>query len=370
MTTTDSAALAQPWSRRALLGFALAWLLFAALMLAVGVQDYLRSGGLAVWKPLLWESSSLLVGTALMLAQLQLTRHWRGALATPWRWFGRQALWLPAYWLLFTPLTFGIRHAVYALVGDSYSHRPWAEVLFYESLKITIFIGLFTAVRFGVLSYQQLLQAKLHAERANTLLRQAQLQRLAQQMQPHFLFNALNTISSLMHSDVERADATLIALVSLLRATVDAGERQSAPLAEELRLAQGYAGVMLARFGERASIAWHIEAQALACQLPVLSLQPLLENIFKHTVEQRRALTRITVSAQVEPASALLRVVLEDDGGVLVPGRASDSGSSGIGLANLRARLTMLHGNGASLQLEQLVPAGVRATLLVPAPVQ
>ncbi|MCZ2982735.1 histidine kinase, partial [Acinetobacter baumannii] len=84
------------------------------------------------------------------------------------------------------------------------------KVFLYESMKISIFFGLFTAVRFGVQSYRALLEEKLRLEQANALLRQAQLQRLAQQMQPHFLFNALNTISSLMHSDVDLADATLV----------------------------------------------------------------------------------------------------------------------------------------------------------------
>ncbi len=127
MTTTDASTAGADaagsadviaWSRRALLSFALVWLLFCALMVAVGVQDYLRSGGAAAgmaghwWKPVLWEASSLLVGTTLMLTQLRLSRRWRSLLATPWRWFAAQALWLPYYWLLFTPLTFAIRHAV------------------------------------------------------------------------------------------------------------------------------------------------------------------------------------------------------------------------------------------------------------------
>jgi two-component system LytT family sensor kinase len=373
MTTDGSVQDAPAWSRRALLGFVLAWLLFAGLMMAVSVQDYARSGaGSQYWQPLLWESSSMLVGTALMLLQLRLTRRWHGLLATPWRWFGLQALWLPYFWLLFTPLVFGIRHAVYAAMGEVYSHRPPAELLLYESLKLTVFIGLFTAVRFGMLSYRELLAAKLRAEQANVLLRQAQLHRLAQQMQPHFLFNALNTIAAQMHSDVEQADATLIELAAVLRATLEAGERHEAPLSSELRLLRGYGQLMLARFGERASINWDtdaIDARALACPLPVMSLQPLLENIFKHTVERRRGLTRIGVRATLDASAGVLRVVLEDDAGVLAAADAAAApAGSGIGLANLRARLAMLHGARASLTLEQLAPAGVRATLLLPCP--
>ncbi len=362
MADADSTG-AQAWSRRALTAFVLAWLLFWALLVAVGVQDYVRNEhGTQLWKPLLWESSSMFTATALMVLQLRWTRRWRHLLGSPWRWFGMQALWLPYYWLLFTPIAFGIRHGVYALAGEDYSHRPLGELFVYESLKITVFIGLLTAVRFGMLSWQALLQAKLNAERANALLQQAQLQRLAQQMQPHFLFNALNTISSLMHLDVDKADATLIELAGVLRATLDSGDSQDAPLSRELELARGYAQVMLARFGERVSIAWHIDQAALDCRLPVMSLQPLLENVFKHTVERRRGITHIAVSASVDADQSLLRVVVEDDGGTLT----NETPASGIGLANLRARLAMLHDARASLTLEQLAPAGVRATMVLP----
>lgn len=357
------------WRRRTRAAFLLAWLLFWLLMVAVGVQDYIQNEhGRDLWKPVLWESSSMLVATLLMLLQLRLTRRWQHLLAKPWRWFGVQALWLPYYWLLFTPLTFGIRHAVYALAGEAYSHRPAGELFVYESLKITVFIGLLTAVRFGVLSYQSLLQEKLRAEQATALLRQAQLQRLAQQMQPHFLFNALNTISSLMHSDVARADATLMELAGVLRATLDASDSHDSPLSAELALARAYAQVMLARFGERASIAWRIDEAALACRVPVMSLQPLLENSFKHAVEQRRGPTVITVTASVDAATlsrgARLRLCVADDSGQLAAPPAERP--AGIGLSNLRARLAMLHGDGASLDLEQLHPAGVRTSMVLP----
>jgi LytS/YehU family sensor histidine kinase len=350
------------------LAFVLAWLLFLLLMVAVGVQDYVRNEhGTQYWKPVLWEASSMLVATCLMLLQLRLSRRWHHLLATPWRWFGVQALWLPYYWILFTPLTFGLRHAVYALVGETYTHRPVGELFLYESLKITVFIGLLTAVRFGVLSYQSLLVEKLNAERTTALLRQAQLQRLGQQMQPHFLFNALNTISSLMHSDVAQADATLMELAGVLRATLEVSDSLDSTLEAELRLVQAYAQVMLARFGERASIEWAIEPAALACKVPVLSLQPLLENIFKHTVEQTRGMTHIRVAASCD--GAVLRIVLEDDRGKL-GGRDRDDGQSGrsggIGLANLRERLAMLHGTAATLSLEALAPAGVRASMELP----
>jgi two-component system LytT family sensor kinase len=340
--------------------FGFAWLLFWVLTASVAVQDYYRNhDGDAVWQPILWETSSMVVATFLLLMQRHFSARRHHLLATPWRWFGLQALWLPVYWILFTPLTFGIRHAVYALAGSSYSHRPWPELFFYESLKITVFVGLLTAIRFGMLSYQELLEEKLRAEKSNALLRQAQLQRLTQQMQPHFLFNALNTVSSLMHTDVEKADATLIRLADVLRATLDISELHEAPLSTELRIVRGYAQVMQERFGDRVDIEWRIDQAALGCLLPVMSVQPLLENIFKHTVERRREPTRIVVAAVLE--AGRLRVTLSDDSGVLAAG-----GAPGIGLKNLQQRLEVLYGGRASLDLVQLAPAGVRARMEVP----
>lgn len=281
-------------SNRSKLVIVLSWLLFWSLMVSVAVQDYQTSvRDDALWKPVLWETSSMIVASCLLLIQRYGSRRFDGLVTQPWKWFALQALWLPMYWVAFVPLAFGIRMAVYSLAGDTYRHGAWPHVFFYESLKISIFIGLFIVAGFGILSWRELLEARLRAERANSLLQEAQLQRLAQQMQPHFLFNALNTISSLMHTDVQKADATLTQLASLLRTSLDMGANHEAALEAELRLARGYAAVMAERFTDRVEIEWDVDDAALSCTVPVMSLQPLLENVFKHTVERRRQLTRI-----------------------------------------------------------------------------
>lgn len=348
-------------STRSKIAFGIAWLLFWTLMMLVAVEDYRRDGGTAYWQPMLWEGSSALVATLLLFIQRRIGARYNHLIATPWRWFAIQACIMPLYWIAFVPLAFGIRHAVYSLAGSSYDHEPWGQVFVYESLKITVFAGLFTVIAFGLLSWRELIGARLRAEQANALLREAQLQSLARQMQPHFLFNALNTISSLMHTDVQRADAVLVQLSDMLRAALALGQRPQAALEEELRLARAYAGVMEGRFDGRAQIEWRIEESVLGVPLPAMSVQPLLENVFKHTVERRRAPTRILVSAAREGDSLVLRV--EDDAGRL---DADQAGESGIGLANLRARLAALHGERASLALSQLEPGGVRTEVRLP----
>jgi len=336
-----------------------AWILFWVLMVTTAIQDFLRNDEGPLWHPVLWESSSAVVASVFMLIQRRYTRRYDALVAQPATWFLIQLRWLPMYWVLFVPFAFGIRHAVYALAGDTYPHAPWLQVYIYEDVKMTIFVAIFVVINFGVLSYQAMQEEKLRAEQASGLLRSAQMQQLTQQMQPHFLFNALNTISSLMHTDVARADATLMRLADLLRGTLDAGGQQQVPLSTELRLLRAYAELMAERFAGRVAISWQVDEAPGDCLVPVLSLQPLLENVFKHTVERRRGAVHIAVAAHC--ADGRLSVAIEDD-----TGRLENDAPGGIGLRNLRERLAVLHGDAAALSLEQRAPAGVRAKLELP----
>lgn len=376
---------ALPDSRTKLIFF-LAWVLLWLLLVAVGVQEYWREGGRAFWQPVLWESTSVLVAGLLVLLQRRFTRPRDALLATPKRWFALQFAWLPFNCIAFVLLNFGLRHAIYAVLGQTYHHQAWLPLFWYESIKVSLLFAMANVVMFGVLSWRQLLQEQSRMHAANELLRQARLQQLTQQMQPHFLFNALNTISSLMYSDVDKADAVLMQLADVLRATLAVSEQQQVPLATELHLLKGYASLMCERFIDRVSIDWQIDQAAMQVQVPVMSLQPLLENIFKHTVEKSRQPTRIRISvarvecdadvADVAGAAGWLCLTLEDDRGHLSPsapaadgavGVAGASGAGGgIGLKNVRARLQVLHQDQASLSLTQLAPSGVRAELRLP----
>ncbi|MYM39333.1 sensor histidine kinase [Duganella qianjiadongensis] len=344
----------------------IAWILFWGLMIATSVQEYLRDHQHGIWKPVLWETSSALVASVLLLLQRHYTRRHDALVAAPLRWFLRQLVWLPAYWILFVPLAFSLRHAVYGLMGEQYTHDGWTQVYLYEDIKMTIFFSLFTAITFGILSFHAMLDERLRVERANASLRQAQLLQLSQQMQPHFLFNALNTISSLMHSDVARADSMLVQLADVLRATLEVGERHLVTLETELRIVRGYAALMSERFADRVSITWDIEEGALTCEVPVMCLQPLLENVFKHTVERRRQPVAIRIMAQRQQTT--LTLCVQDDSGLLpTPAIGSDTDAgSGISLRNLQERLAALYGKRASFELRQLAPAGVLAELRLP----
>ncbi|MBI3230545.1 MAG: histidine kinase [Burkholderiales bacterium] len=336
------------------------WLLLWLLLVATALQEFMREGGQAYWQPVLWESSSLLSAALLISMQRHFGRKFDYLHSTPWRWFAVQFAWLPVNCSLFVPLNFGMRHAVYALMGQTYHHQAWLQLFFYEAIKVSLLFAMCNVIVFTFLSWQQLLQEKDKAQAAHEALRLAQLQQLAQQMQPHFLFNALNTISSLMYSDLDKADAILIQLADVLRNTLEMGTEQQVPLEKELRLLRGYAALMSARFIDRVDIAWHIEPTTLPCLVPVMSLQPLLENIFKHTVEKTRSLTRIQI--QIHKIGTELHLVFADDQGFL----AETPASTGIGLTNLRSRLQGLYGSQARLELQQLTPRGVRTELVLP----
>jgi len=342
-------------------GFFIGWLLFVALMIAVALQEYIRSGGQELWQPVFWELSSALTGSVLLFLQKPLLLNAR-LLQTPRRWFLAQFAVLPLLCIVFVILVFGIRHAVYAWLGRVYMHHNWPDVFVYESIKLSLFLGLTYVVIFGVLAYESLLAEKELAEKSQALLRAAQVHRLTQQMQPHFLFNALNTVSSLMYSDLHAADSALSQIAGVLRGALDFGDQNATTLRQELELLQHYANLMYLRFSDRVDIRWEIADEFLSLPVPVMSLQPLLENSFKHTVEKRSDITHIRISAYAEDLYWVLRI--EDDAGCLLP-VSGHFVTQGISIRNIRERLQVLYGDKASLSLFAK-DAGVATELRLP----
>src|SRR6478752_1642957 len=282
------------------------WAAFWVLMFLIGAQEYLWSGGRHLWSPLIDYGTAALLSTA--LAVVQIRRSWRldHLLAQPARWFLQVWAWFPLQLVVFIAASRGLRLAFFALAGLSLRPALDWNSLPYEAAKFSLFYALLGGIQFGVHSYRAWANERLRAEQQARLAQQAQLAQLTQQLQPHFLFNALNTVSSLIHTDPEKADALLTHLASLLRAATDASQRPEHPLDDELALLHAYADIMTQRFGDRARIEWEVDERAGACMVPTLGLQPLLENCFRHVVERRRAPTRILV--RVAHEAGTLRV--------------------------------------------------------------
>jgi hypothetical protein len=252
--------------------FIAAWVLFWALMTTVELQDYIRNGGERYWQPVLWQCSSAFVITILMLMQRRIMRPYDCFLDRPLRWFALQLAWLPAYWVVFTPVTFALRHGVYALMHDRYTHSAWPQLFVYESIKLSLFFIIFAVILFGILSHQALLREKEQAMLSEALIRETQLHRLTGQIQPHFLFNALNTISQLMHVDIHKADTMLMQLADVLRTTLAISEQHQTTLVTELQLTRAYTQLICARFAGRVSIDGDIDTRSEGCLVPVMSL--------------------------------------------------------------------------------------------------
>ncbi|HYO78197.1 MAG TPA: histidine kinase, partial [Thermoanaerobaculia bacterium] len=170
-----------------------------------------------------------------------------------------------------------------------------------------------------------------------TQLARTQLEQLRGQLQPHFLFNAINGIAALVHTDPDRADEMLMELAALLRSTLDLGRSDTIPLRRELELVDHYLRIQTMRFHDRLQVRRIIDTTALGCEVPALLLQPLLENSLRHVIAQRPEGGRIAMSARRAAGRLLLRV--EDDG----PGFDPATAKLGVGISNTIARLEQLY---------------------------
>jgi hypothetical protein len=323
-----------------------AWVAFWILMFLLGTQEYWWSGGRRLLPPFIDYGTAAFVSTVIAAIQIRRVRRLDALLGTPLRWFAHAWAWMPLEAAGFVVAMYGLREFFYALAGIPYRHGAWVPVIAYEVAKFFLFYALLGGIHFGLHSYRAWVADRLRAEQQARLAQEAQLAQLTQQLQPHFLFNALNTVSSLIHTDPDMADTLLTRLATLLRAATDAGRRPQQPLADELALLHAYADIMTQRFADRVQIAWQIDDGLAGCLVPTLGLQPLLENCFGHVVEKRRAATHIVVRAR--RVAEGLCIEIEDDGDLR---DAAVPHVPGVGLGNLERRLRSLHGERGRLLL-------------------
>src|SRR5215813_6326981 len=181
----------------------------------------------------------------------------------------------------------------------------------------------------------RLAQAELHATAA-------ELRALKMQLQPHFLFNTLNSISALLEDNVEAADEMLSRLADLLRLTLDNSAAQTVPLAEELKCLKCYLEIERARFQDRLVVEVDIEPRAMDAHVPNLVLQPIVENAVRYAVAPRNGAGRVAIRAARED-SRLVIVVTDDGDGQKALVDANSRFEKGLGLTNTRARLGQLY---------------------------
>jgi two-component system, LytTR family, sensor kinase len=199
------------------------------------------------------------------------------------------------------------------------------------------------------------------SRRRDGQLAEARLLTLKAQIQPHFLFNTLNTIALMVRESPADAERLITRLSELFRHALEGATIHEVPLADELRFAAAYLEIEAARLEERLRIEWDIDPGALGARVPHLILQPLVENAIRHGIAPRSAAGRLRVAARREDGKVRLQV--EDDG-VGLPGISRPA--AGVGLANVRARIAALYGPAGELALAPTPGGGVTATLVVP----
>lgn len=228
------------------------------------------------------------------------------------------------------------------------------------------FIG-FTAI-VGLYSfYQRLRIAQAHqlaAAELQTKLAQAQLENLRLQLQPHFLFNTLNTISSVMYEDVRAADAMITQLSDLLRLTLLASRTHEIPLTEELEITRLYLDLMQKRFENKLRVSYSIDPSLNETLVPQLILQPLLENSLRHGMKPGNGAMELSITAQRENGSLILQVC--DTGCGLAASGMPQVFGRGLGLSNIRDRLAHLYGERQEFSIANLPSGGAQVTLRVP----
>ena len=224
---------------------------------------------------------------------------------------------------------------------------PWfSRIMRVAGINLPVYAGFVLAWQAATYS-REARDRQLKSIELESLLHQAQLQALRNQLNPHFLFNVLHSIAELIHGNPKLAEQLIVRLGELLRQVLQSSTLQEVPLAEELALVRGYVEIEQMRLGERLRVQWEIEPAALQARVPSLVLQPLVENAIQHGIAATAGAGVLTIRANRE--ADFLRLQVHDTG----PGLAHSATerSAGIGLTNTRTRLERLYGDRQSLDL-------------------
>jgi sensor histidine kinase YesM len=210
--------------------------------------------------------------------------------------------------------------------------------------------------------YRQLKEKERVEEQLRVLATQAELKALKAQIHPHFLFNTLNTIAQLIHTDPSLAEATVERMADMFRYVLNGSERRLVPLEGELAFVDGYLEIERARFGERLHVTREVAPQALPVPVPSLILQPLVENAIRHGRGADGSVD-LTIRAQLQDDAVL--VAIADQG----PGMPSDhkvGEDPGHGLRNVDERLRKTYGQTYGLKIAANRPHGTAVTIRIP----
>ena len=270
-----------------------------------------------------------------------------------------------AFTVVYTYLNYGATRLLGVPHDLSWLGASVVETMARAGYRLGTFVYWAIAAIYMALDYQSdLKDREVRAAELERLLTEARLATLRSQFDPHFLFNALNSISAYVESAPRQARLMIEQLGDLLRLSLEHADEQEVPLERELTFVDRYIQLQLARFADRLEVQVRVDDDVLAAAVPTFMLQPLVENAIRHGVSKLPAAGRIELSAW--RAGQILRVRVRDNGPGLPPGWILDE-HMGIGLGNTRARLEQLYGKGAySLELTSEAEGGTCADVTIP----
>ncbi len=255
-------------------------------------------------------------------------------------------------------------------VGSVVDLTDYGLSSFIDLLPFSFSLLLSWSVLYFCIKYYQLFQVEKEKNlRSEALAHEAQLRMLRYQLNPHFLFNTLNAISTLvLQRRTDLANTMLTRLSKFLRYSLDNDPLDQVPLAFEIASVKLYLEIEKVRFDERMKIRLDISSQAERGLVPSMLLQPLVENCIKHAIARNEAGGMVQITASVEQGRLLIHV--EDDGPGLIsaPGQLPDSSASdsGVGLKNIHNRLREIYGSGHELNFSTRTPRGCKVTVDIP----
>ena len=260
-----------------------------------------------------------------------------------------------------TTVNYGMRLAAYAAMGRGVYDYGIMRVRYFMELPLQLIwiSGLMMAVAYS--EHRRL--ARLREQRIHALeqeLSQAQLETLQIQLQPHFLFNSLNAISSVVYEDARAADRMIAGLCDFLRRVLRTDKTLEVPLCEELELLELYLNVMRARFEDKLECCVKIDPGLERALVPQLILQPLVENALRYAADPETGRIAVEVEARRSADGVLLEI--RDHG----PAEDTPASGSGVGLSNLKTRLERLYGEAARLSIQRTPGQGTTVRIDLP----
>jgi len=352
----------------------LQWVVYFFIWTAVGLffASYSTLWGRHIFRsPISWEEA--------LVTNLTFYYIW-ACLAPIVLWLGRRFRFERGSWasslVVHVPMSVALS-VIQLLISELISQSVSAESLkLYDAFKeiqrtfvVYFHMNLLTywailGVEYGREYYRKFRDREVRAAQLQARLTQAQLQALKMQLHPHFLFNTFNTISSLMHRNVDDADRVLAVLGDLLRYSLQNVGVEEVPLNEELEFLKRYLEIEQTRFEDRLRVKFDVDPDVLDFKVPNLILQPLVENSIRYAVAPRASGGSIEITARKHYFTLLITVL--DDGPGLPEGFVLRD-SKGIGLKTSMERLEQLYGDEQRFELSNRAPSGLKVTIVLPA---